>query len=147
MDTSLVDMETLQQLHMVRPIKSELDLIVYHMSSAGELDKPDMLVIIGSHDVVWYQLATGSSTSYHILNILMNASIVYCFSLHSKNYTLKLMINYLPWMDYWWYVYFNHTLYREGHCNQMFNVCLRIIISAPTNPFFLTVILCSYNLM
>ena len=52
MDTSLVDMETLQQLHMVRPIKSELDLIVDHMSSAGELDKPDMLVIIGSHDIV-----------------------------------------------------------------------------------------------
>ena len=52
MDTSLVDVETLQQLHTVRPIKSELGLIIDHMNSAGELDKPDMLVFIGSHDVV-----------------------------------------------------------------------------------------------
>ena len=52
MDGSLVDVETLQQLHKVRPNKSELELIVDQMSNAGELDKPDMLVIMASHDVV-----------------------------------------------------------------------------------------------
>lgn len=52
MDASLVDIETLQQLHKVRPNKSELDLIADHMSTVGELDKPDMSVNMGSHDVV-----------------------------------------------------------------------------------------------
>lgn len=52
MDKSLVDMETLQQLHQVRPEKSELELITAHMNTAGELDKPDMSVFVGSHDVV-----------------------------------------------------------------------------------------------
>lgn len=40
----MVDMETLQRLHKVQPSKSELDLITNHMSTVGELDKPDMLV-------------------------------------------------------------------------------------------------------
>lgn len=44
MDTQMVDMETLQRLHKVQPSKSELDLITNHMSTVGELDKPDMLV-------------------------------------------------------------------------------------------------------
>lgn len=52
MDMSLVDMETLQQLHKVRPNKLELELITAHLSTAGDLDKPDMLVAMGSHDVV-----------------------------------------------------------------------------------------------
>ena len=52
MNTSMVDMETIQQLHKVQPIKSELDLITDHMNTAGELDKPDMLVVMGSHDAV-----------------------------------------------------------------------------------------------
>ena len=54
MDTLTVDMqmETLQQLHKVQPSKPELDLITDHMSTVGELDKPDMLVVMNSHDVV-----------------------------------------------------------------------------------------------
>ena len=52
MDMSMVDVETLQQLYKVQPNKSELDLITDHMSAVGELDKPDMLVAMRSHDVV-----------------------------------------------------------------------------------------------
>ena len=52
MDMSLVDVETLQQLYKVRPNQSELDLIVAHLTTTGELDKPDMSVIMRSHDVV-----------------------------------------------------------------------------------------------
>ena len=52
METSVIDMETLQQLHTVQPSKPELDLITDHLNAVGELDKPDMSVIMRSHDVV-----------------------------------------------------------------------------------------------
>lgn len=52
MDMSLVDSETFRQLDKVRPVQSELDLIVAQMTTAGDLDKPDMSVIVRSHDVV-----------------------------------------------------------------------------------------------
>ena len=52
MDMSLVDMDTLQQLHKLRPEKSEIDLITAHFDTTGDLDKPDMLVVLGSCDVV-----------------------------------------------------------------------------------------------
>lgn len=52
MDMSLVDVETLQQLHKVRPNQSELDLIATHMTTTVELDKPDMSVVMRSHDVM-----------------------------------------------------------------------------------------------
>jgi len=52
MDISLVDIETLQQLHKVRPNQSELDLIAAHMTTTGDIDKPDMSVIMRSCNVV-----------------------------------------------------------------------------------------------
>ena len=47
MDLSLVDAETLQQLSKVQPDPSEVEMIIAHMNSSEELDKPDMSVLVG----------------------------------------------------------------------------------------------------